>query len=169
MTSIFLPEVKAGVLETAMLAGDENALWDIYIQPLHEELYRRQDFNFLDDLSEGQQLLLSYDYVQMQVLQGGFIQLIQNGYIGLLPTMPAWLQVVGCLEMAKTIDDVLKVYVLNRDELDKKTTIEEFAQLYSEFKEFEILDEQFHDQHPKTFNTLLQYAIHHTEEFLRIV
>lgn len=169
MTSIFLPEVKAGVLETAMLAGDENALWDIYTQPLHEELYRRQDFNFLDDLSEGQQLLLSYDYVQMQVMQGGFIQLIQNGYIGLLPIMPAWLQVVGCLEMAKTIDDVLKVYVLNRDELDKKTTIEEFAQLYSEFKEFEILDEQFHDQHPKTFNTLLQYAIHHTEEFLRIV
>lgn len=169
MTSIFLPEVKAGVLETAMLAGDENALWDIYIQPLHEELYRRQDFNFLDDLSEGQQLLLSYDYVQMQVMQGGFIQLIQNGYIGLLPTMPAWLQVVGCHEMAKTIDDVLKVYVLNRYELDKKTTIEEFAKLYSEFKEFEVLDEQFHDQHPKTFNTLLQYAIHHTEEFLRIV
>ncbi|OSZ78350.1 hypothetical protein CAP35_08830 [Chitinophagaceae bacterium IBVUCB1] len=169
MTSIFLPELKTDVLEAAKLAGDDNALWDLYIQPLHEELYRRQDFNFLDDLSEGQQLLLSYDYVQMQVMQGGFIQLIQNGYIGLLPTMPGWLDVVGCHDMAKTIDDVLKVYVLNRDALDKKTTVEEFAQLYSEFQEFEVLDEQFHTQHPKTFYTLLQYAIHHTEEFFRLI
>ncbi|MBN8669820.1 MAG: DUF4375 domain-containing protein [Chitinophagales bacterium] len=169
MTSIFLPEVKAEALEAAKQAGDDNALWDMFIQPLHEELYRRQDFNFLDDLSEGQQLLISYDYVQMQVLQGGFIQLIQNGYIGLLPTMPGWLEVVGCHEMAKVIDNVLKVYVLNREELDKQTSVEEFARLYDEFQEFVTLDEDFHRLHPQVFTTLLQYAIHHTEEFLKLV
>lgn len=169
MTSIYLPEVKAEALEAAKLAGDDNALWDIFIQPLHEELYRRQDFNFLDDLSEAQQLLLSYDYMQMQVMQGGFIQLIQNGYIGLLPTMPGWLEVAGCHNMAKIIDDVLKVYVLNREALDRKTTVEEFAQLYAEFQEFEVLDEEFHKLHPKTFDTLLKYAINHTEEFIKLV
>ncbi len=169
MTSIFLPEVKAEALEAAKLAGDDNALWDMFIQPLHEELYKRQDFNFLDDLSEGQQLLISYDYVQMQVLQGGFIQLIQNGYIGLLPAMPGWLEVVGCHDMAKVIDNVLKVYVLNREALDKQTSVEEFARLYDEFQEFVTLDEEFHRLHPQVFSTLLQYAIHHTEEFLKLV
>jgi len=169
MTSIYLPEVKAEALEAAKLAGDDNALWDMFIQPLHEEMYRRQDFNFLDDLSEGQQLLLSYDYVQMQVMQGGFIQLIQNGYVGLLPTMPGWLEVVNCHEMAKVIDDVLKVYVLNREALDKSTSVEEFAKLYDEFQEFVALDEDFHRLHPLVFDTLLQYATNHTEEFIKLV
>lgn len=169
MTSLFLPEVKTEDLEAARLAGDESVLWDLFTQPLHEELYKRQDFNFLDDLSEAQQLILSYDYVEMQVLQGGFIQLIQNGYIGLLPTMPGWLDVVGCHDMAKVIDDVLKVYVLNREALDRKTTVEEFAQLYSEFQEFELLDETFHKLHAGTMKTLLQYALHHLEELIKLV
>jgi hypothetical protein len=123
----------------------------------------------MDDLSEGQQLMLSYDYVQMQVLQGGFIQLIQNGYIGLLPSMPQWLSVIGCDEMAKVIDDVRKVYVLNREALDRKTSVEEFAQLYAEFSEFEGLDEAFHSQHPKTIDMLLKYAVTHHSEFIKLV
>lgn len=169
MQSLFLPEVRTQDFEAAQVADDKEVLWDLFLQPLHEELYKRQDFAFMDDLSEGQQLMLSYDYIQMQVLQGGFIQLIQNGYIGLLPSMPGWLNVIGCSEMAKVIDDVLKVYVLNREMLDRKTTVEEFAQLYSEFAEFELLDESFHRLHPQTLEVLLQYAVHHTEEFIKLV
>lgn len=169
MQSLFLPEIKTEDFEAAQVAADPMVLWDLFLQPLHEELYKRQDFNFMDDLSEGQQLLLSYDYIQMQVLQGGFIQLIQNGYIGLLPTMPQWLMVVGCNEVAKVIDDVLKVYVLNREAMERKTTVEEFAQLYNEFREFEALDETFHKEHPKTMDTLLKYAVHHHNEFIKLV
>ncbi|MBS1771958.1 MAG: DUF4375 domain-containing protein [Bacteroidetes bacterium] len=169
MKSLYLPEVKAEEFEAAIAAEDSQIFWDLLIQPLHEELFRRQDFNFLDDLSEGQQLLLSYDYVQMQVMQGGFIQLIQNGYIGLLPTMPGWLQIIGDYEMAKIIDDVLKVYVLNKEELDKKTTVEEFAQLYNEYKEFEALDEKFRELNMPTTEKLLTYAKHHIEEFVKLI
>ncbi len=169
MTSLYLPEIKKEDFEAAKIADDKAALYDLFTQPLHEELYKRQDFNFLDDLSDGQQLLLSYDYVQMQVMQGGFIQLIQNGYIGLLPTMPKWLDEIGCHEMAKVIDDVLKVYVLNREMLDRKTTVEEFAQLYSEFAEFEGLDEQFHQLHSKTLETIVSYAANNPQEFVKLV
>lgn len=167
--SLYLPQVKKADFDAAAASEGKQALYDLLVQPLHEELYKRQDFTFLDDLSDGQQLLLSYDYVQMQVMQGGFIQLIQNGYIGLLPTMPAWLQTIGEAEMAKVIDDVLKVYVLNRDMLEKKTTVEEFAQLYNEFKEFEALDEQFHRLNMQVQDKILQYAITHPDEFATIV
>jgi hypothetical protein len=83
--------------------------------------------------------------------------------------MPAWLQMIGEPEMAKVLDDVLKVYVLNRDMLEKKTTVEEFAQLYTEFKEFEALDEQFHRLNMQVQDKILQYAITHPEEFATIV
>ncbi|RYD57810.1 MAG: DUF4375 domain-containing protein [Sphingobacteriales bacterium] len=166
-SSKFLPHINQEAIEKAR--ENDAALYDLLVQPLHEELYRRQDFNFLDDLSQGQQLLLSFDYVWMQVMQGGFIQLIQNGYIALLPPMPEWLQNIGDPEMAKLIDDVLKVYVLNRELLDKQTTVKEFAALYEEFKEFEILDEKFREIHNTTMQKILQYAGSHIFEFTTVV
>ena len=169
MKSLYLPEIPTEAFEHALASEDKGELYDLLVQPLHEELYRRQDFTVLDDLSEGQQLMLTYDYVQMQVMQGGFIQLIQNGYIGLLPQLPGWLQALGDMEMAQIIDDVLKVYVLNREMLDKKTTVEEFAQLYNEFKEFEALDERFRELNSKTNNDIVKYASTHIEEFAKLV
>ncbi|HYD21398.1 MAG TPA: DUF4375 domain-containing protein, partial [Flavipsychrobacter sp.] len=113
MSSSFLPHIPAQVLKEKMASNDPVELFETLVEPIHEELYRRQDFTFIDQLSVGQQLMVSYDYVRMQVMQGGFIQLIQNGYIGILLPMPAWLQDIGAGDMAKVIDDVLKVYVLN--------------------------------------------------------
>ncbi len=169
MTSKYLPEISRAAFDMLKGSADKEAYFDLLAQPLHEELYRRQDFNFLDDLSDGQQMLLSYDYIRQQVLQGGFIQLIQNGYIGLLPPMPGWLQVIGAHDMAQVIDDVLKVYVLNRDLLEKSLSVQEFALLYEELKEFEMIDQRFADLHPGTMNSLLQYATNHIEEFAQLV
>lgn len=168
MSSKFLPVVSKEAFEEKKAAGAEE-LFEFLVEPLHEELYKQQDFTFIDELSTGQQLLISYDYVRMQVLQGGFIQMIQNGYVGILPAMPEWLKMVKDRHMAKTIDDVLKVYVLNREMLDKQTSVEEFAKLYDELKEFETLDEQFMAQNDDTIKLIADYALAHAEDFVKIV
>ncbi|MBL7719906.1 MAG: DUF4375 domain-containing protein [Flavipsychrobacter sp.] len=167
MSSSFLPPVTQDELEEKLSAGDE-ALLEFLAEPIHAELYARQDFTFVDQLSEGQQLLISYDYVRMQVLQGGFIQFIQNGYIGILPPMPEWLNKAGATATAQTIDDALKVYVLNRELLDKPTTTEEFAKLYDELKEFELLDEQFSRQNDETVKAIAHYARTHISDFVKV-
>ncbi|MGC4057628.1 MAG: DUF4375 domain-containing protein [Chitinophagaceae bacterium] len=135
MRSSFLPKILLNDLNALREKGDFAALFEALVMPIHEELYKRQDFSFIETLSPGQELLLRYDYVRMQVIQGGFIQLIQNGYIDLLPPMPAMLTQVGATEMAKILDDVLRVFSLNSEMLGKETTVEEFAQLYEEFRE----------------------------------
>jgi len=168
MVSKFLPAVSAKLLKQKQASGNLEDYYELLAEPLHEELYRRQTFDFIDELSEGQQLLLSYDYVLMQVSQGGFIQLIQNGYIGLLLPMPAWLNMVDAPGMAKLIDDVLKVYVLNKNILDKETSVEEFAMLYNELPEFEILDQRFEELNEQTIKKILAYASSHIEEFASI-
>lgn len=165
----YLPEITAAELKTARESDDKEVYFDLLAQPLHQELYNREDFNFLDELTDGQQLLLSYDYVREQVMQGGFIQLIQNGYIHLLPQMPGWLNEIGDVEMSLLLDDVLKVYVLNHELLDKKTTVEEFALLYQELKEFEILDERFYNLNDNTRDLILNYASKHIEDFVKVV
>ncbi len=166
MNSNYLPSVSMDVINKASTSADYNELYDLLAQPLHEELYRRRTFDFLDDISDGQQLLLAYDYARMQVGQGGFIQFIQNGYIGLLPSMIEQLYKIGANDMAGVMDDVLKVYVLNRELLNKPTTVEEFAKLYDELKEFEGIDERFDRFNEPTIKMMLVYAMEHLNEFV---
>lgn len=165
MNSNFLPAIDTAKIMSAHAAGNYNELYDLLATPLHEELYRRKTFDFLDDLSEGQQLLLTYDYVRTQVGQGGFIQFIENGYVGLLPDMIAQLNTAGSNEMAQVMDDVLKVFVLNKELLSKPKTVQEFAQLYDELKEFEIIDGRYHKLNAPTIKTMLDYAVAHLNEF----
>lgn len=165
MTTKYLPRVSQEAIDNLLATDDMTELFELLVEPLHEELYRRQDFDFMDELSEGQQLFLAYDYLRTQVLQGGFLQFVVNGYVGLLPDMPAWLEHMEAKDMAIVIDDVLRVYVLNIELLGKETTTQEFAKLYEEMKEFEILDERFNALHEETMAILTSYAVAHMEEF----
>ena len=167
MSSNFLPSINKDAIKKAIASGDDEQLYDILVQPLHEELYRRRTFDFLDGLSQGQQLLLAYDYLRMQVGQGGFIQFIHNGYVGMLPSMIEQLYAIGSNDMALVLDDVLKVYVLNRDLLNKATTVQEFAQLYDELKEFEVIEERYNKIQNQTVKHMLEYAAGHLPEFAK--
>ena len=111
-------------------------------------------------MSPTERLILSFDYVQMQVLAGGFIQLIQNGYVELLvPAIEGLQQLELAPGMISLLDDVLRVYVLNRDALDRDTSVEEFGRLYEEYKEFESLDDQFTALHPATVQAILENVL----------
>ncbi len=167
MPSNFLPTFKRSQIIAAHAAGNYDAVYEMLVEPLHEELYKRQDFAFIDELSEGQQLLIAYDYLRTQVGQGGFIQFIQNGYVSLLPNIIEQLMMVGANEMALVLDDVLKVYVLNRELLNRQTTVEEFAKLYDEFKEFEIIDERWYKLNLPAEKLMLDYAASHLYDFIK--
>jgi hypothetical protein len=166
MNSKYLPAVSKANINEAHAAANYNEVYDLLAQPLHEELYRRGSFDFLDDLSDGQQLLLTYDYVRTQVGQGGFIQFIENGYVGMLPTMVEQLNKIGAPDMAKIFDDVLKVFVLNKELLSNPKTVQEFAQLYDELKEFEIIDARFIKENLATEKLMLDYAVTHLDDFI---
>lgn len=168
MQDYFLPEINKEKLERALASEDYNVLLELLTEPLHQELYRRQDFSFMNILSEEQQLLLSYDYLRNQVGQGGFIQFLVNGYVGLLPSMPQWLEMIGANEMAEVIDDALKVYVLNHKLFKTEMTSEEFAKLYNELKEFELLDERFNKLNEATIKKIVVFIKKNLNEFIII-
>jgi len=130
-------------------AGKWTDAFEELARPLHEGLYEAQSFDYMKSLSPLEQLILSLDYIRMQVGQGGFIQLLQNGYAPLLVTAIESAQPLGMVaELQHVLDDALKVFVLNNEALSRETTPEEFAKLYDEFKEFEVLDAAFAEQLP---------------------
>ncbi len=165
MNSNFLPVFDREAIKKAHSEGKYDDVYELLVEPLHVELYNRQNFDFIDELSPGQQLILAYDYLRTQVMQGGFIQFIQNGYVGLLPSIIEQLYMISADDMALVLDDVLKVYVLNRELLNRPTSVEEFAKLYDEFKEFEIIDKRYYQLNLPTEKLMLDYAASHLEEF----
>lgn len=169
MPDRFLPSISISNIKQVQSSGDMNAYYDLLCQPLHEELYKRQDFSFFDELSEGQQMLVCYDYIQNHVLQGGFIQLIQNGYVNMLLPMHTWLAGVGAEAMMQVIDEALKAYVENRDILDKDLSPQDFANLYEQLPVFTPLDRRFEELHAATVNQVLQYATNHISDFAILV
>lgn len=168
MRSQFLPKLSLNELIRLQEQNEIESVFEQLVLPLHEELYKKQDFSFIESLSPGQELLIRYDYVRMQVLQGGFIQLIQNGYINLLLAMPQMIHQIGVPEMAQLLDDVLKVYTLNSEGLGKETTVEEFAKLYDEYIEFEELDCRFASLNADTEKAIVSYALRFPDEFMEI-
>jgi hypothetical protein len=71
--------------------------------------------------------------------------------------------------MANLLDDVLKIYVLNRDLIESATSVQEFAKLYDELKEFEEIDTRYQQLiKPFTIN-MLQYAANNINEFATII
>jgi hypothetical protein len=168
MPSGFLPKADKAALDDIIASNDNELLFDFLAEPLHEELYRRQTFDFLEELTDAQEQLISYDYLRNNVAQGGFIQFLVNGYVTLLPEMPAWLQMIGQNAMAQVIDDVLKVYVLNVKIFLKDMTPQEFAGLYDELKEFELLEERFNALNPGTIGGMMSYAKEHLDEYIQL-
>lgn len=144
------------------LAGSNNweGAFEEFARPLHEALYQAQTFDMLGNLSALEQLILSLDYVRMQIGQGGIIQLIQNGYTPLLVTVIESAQALNMSpEIRKTLDDALKVFVLNNEALSRETTPEEFGRLYDEFREFEVLDKAFERELPALMQEIVLYCI----------
>jgi hypothetical protein len=166
--SKFLPTISLSELIALQEENQIEAIYEQLVLPLHEELYKQQDFSFIETLSPGQELLIRYDYVRMQVLQGGFIQLIQNGYVNLLLSMPLMLKQVGAVVMGQLLDDVLKVFSLNYEGLSKETSVEEFAKLYEEYTEFEELDARFAQENAATEKAIVAYALRFPDEFIAL-
>jgi len=169
MPSNFLPTINEDVFAALQHTENQKDLYDMLVDPLHEELYRRQTFEFLSDLSWGQQLLLTADYMQMHVGQGGFIQFIHNGYIALLPNMIEQLYLLNEEDFAKLLDDVLKIYVLNRELIESATSVQDFAKLYDELKEFEQIDARYQLLIKPFTKKLLHFAANNISEFANII
>lgn len=145
----------------SLAAGD---LWaeafDTLAPPLHEALYKAQSFELLQTMTPAEEFILCLDYIQMQIGQGGFIQLIQNGYISLLVNVIESAQRLNiALQLQQVLDDALKIFVLNKDALGRETTPKEFAALYQEFAEFEPLDKQFAELLPAATKEIVQYVL----------
>lgn len=123
-------------------------------------------------LLNGQQIsLLAYVMLRDEVLDGGFIQLIHNGYGPFIFDNPfaKAMRIMGAHDFSKLVYKGKKLYDKYKNELTKDCSDEEFMALFERYPEFDDLDDNFIEMEEEVTNILAHYVDEHLEEFAVIV
>ena len=123
-------------------------------------------------LLNGQQIsLLAYVMLRDEVLDGGFIQLIHNGYGPFIFDNPfaKAMRIMGAHDFSKLVYKGKKLYDKYKNELTKDCSNEEFMALFERYPEFDDLDDNFIEMEEEVTNILAHYVDEHIEEFAVIV
>ena len=122
-------------------------------------------------LNADQITLLAYMTVRDEVMDGGFIQLIHNGYgpfIFLNPFAKA-MRLWGAKEFQKLIYKGRKLFEELGDELTKECSDEEFMALFEQYPQFDDLDDEFVEMEEEVTEIVARYVDEHLEAFAEII
>lgn len=166
MDNIQIDKVLAGKMAKEKSAAEFiDFVTDCYLEQLGGGLTAEN----MMMLNTDQHTLLAYRYLKDEVMEGGFIQLIINGYAGYVLEGPFALVLKkewGLRDLSKLIFDAKREFHLNREKLEKDMTDEEFMALYEELETLNDLGDDFLDDHQeKTTPAIAKYVMEHIDKF----
>jgi len=163
-------QVKDKALAEAAEKGMDEFL-QVFIDAYLAEIGGELTADNMSKLNASQHTLLAWHFFSTEMRDGGFVQLIQNGYgayIFINPFAKAIKQ-FGAVELSKLIYKARDIYEPNRKALERETTDEEFNALYVDFEVFDDLEEIYFDIEEHQTALIAAYVDDHITEFAEIV
>ena len=118
-----------------------------------------------------QHTLLGYHFFREEVMEGGFVQLIQNGYGPYIFDNPfaKAMRMFGAKDFSKLIYEAKKIYDAHRADLEKERTEEEFMAMYEQYEAFDDLEEAYLEMEEQVTALIASYVDEHLELFAKII
>ena len=125
----------------------------------------------MQQLNSDQITLLAYVILRDEVMTGGFIQLIHNGYGGFIFLNPfaKAIRLWGLNELTKLVYKGRKLYEDHGKAIEQECSDEEFMALYEQFPDFDDLDDEFVTQEEYFTETIAHYIDEHLDKFVQVV
>lgn len=157
------------IIEAAEKGMDEflKVFTDAYLVELGGDI----TIDNIDKLNGYQHTLLALRFFAEEVNTGGFVQLIQNGYGGYVfdnPTAKS-LKLMGAKGLSKILYKAKEIYDTHRKELERETSEEEFMAMYTDFEQFDELEEKFFYIEEEETGIIAQYVDENLEDFAEVV
>ncbi len=164
---IQIPEQK--IIDAAKKSMDEflKVFTDAYLDAVGGEI----TVESMDKLNGYQHTLLAFRFFTDEFREGGFVQLIQNGYGGYIfdnPTAKA-LKLMGAKSLSKILYKAKEIYDKHRAELERETTEEEFMAMYEQFEQFDELEEKYMEIEKEQTAIIAEYVDENIEDFAKVV
>lgn len=166
----FLPTLAKEHL-AAQQGDDWNYIFTI-LEPYQDAIEEAEDeMDILDQLTDDQHTLLIYDAMYGQVSNGGFLQLIHNGYGAFVfdPVFIEDLERWGLLETLAIVKQAFEVYTEHQELLEEERDLVAFSAFYKEFKAFESLDGAFYEIMKEEVPRFRAYIETHLASFVTLV
>ncbi len=121
-------------------------------------------------LNSEQITLLGWDIMHDEVMDGGFVQLIHNGYAPFFFRNPfaKAIRDWGLPELASLVNRAHKLYNKFGREIEKDCTDEEFMALFEQYPQFDALDDEFVENEEEWTSRVAHYLDDHTSMFVQI-
>lgn len=122
-------------------------------------------------LTGEQHTLLAYRIFRGELMEGGFCQLIQNGYGSYIFDNPfaKAMRLWGLPGFSKLIYAAKKIYDAHREDLERERTDEEFMAMYEQYEAFDELEDEFVEYEEDVTGDVAAYVEAHPELFVKIV
>jgi hypothetical protein len=125
----------------------------------------------MSELNSDQITLLAWDVLHEEVMDGGFVQLIHNGYGTFIfknPFAKALKQLWGMRELSKLIYDAHTLYAKYHEQIERDCTDDEFMAMFEQFPEFDDMDDEFVEKEEEWTEQIARYIDHNIERFAEI-
>ena len=162
--------VKDADLQQAAMEGMDEFL-GVFTKAIYDAIGGELTAENMGELNSDQLTLLSWDILHEELMDGGFVQLIYNGYGPFIFKNPfaKALRQWGLREPSKFIYEAHTLWLKHREEIERELSDEEFMALFEQFPDFETMDDQFIENEEAWTEDIAHYVDDHIERFATII
>lgn len=161
--------IKDSVLRQAAAEGMDAFLAAV-VQAVKQTAGGELTAESMQQLTADQITLWGYDILHEEVMDGGFIQLIYNGYGPFFFDNPfaKAMRLWGLNEFSKVLYKAKNLYDERKDDLTRERTDEEFMALFENNEEFDELDDYFIENEEDITAAVACYVDDHLDSFVEV-
>ena len=166
--------MKEVIIEDSRLreaaAEGNDAFVKVFVDAIYEAIGGELNAETMPMLSADQVTLLAFDILHTEVMDGGFVQLIHNGYGAFIFKNPFGkaIRQWGIDELASVIKKVHRLYSKYHEEIERDCTDEEFMGLFERMEEFDNFDDCFVENEEEWTARVAYYIDEHVDHFATI-
>jgi len=164
-------EVKIHDSELAQAAQDGiDEFLNLIIKYTREAIGGELTAENMEKMSSKQITLIGYATLRDEVMDGGFVQLIHNGYgpFFFRNLFDLAIKQWGLDDLCKLMRKAKKLYIKHQAEIETELSDEEFMALYEQLPDFEDLDDDFVTNEEQWSEMVAQFVDEHLTEFILI-
>lgn len=163
-------QVKDAALQAAAAEG-MDAFIQVVVDAAKTAVGGELTAEALQQLPPDHVTLWGYIILRDELCDGGFIQLIHNGYgpFFFLNPFAKAMRLWGLKDFSKFIYKARELYEEHRESIECELTDEEFMALYEQFPQFDDLDDEFIANEEEITSLVAHYLDDHLLEFVEIV
>ena len=159
-------KVKDADLQRAASEGMDTFV-QVFVDAIRSAIGGELTAETMGELNADQVTLLAWDILHEEVMDGGFVQLIHNGYGPFIFKNPfaKAVKLWGMRELSKLVYDAHTLWLKHREQIERELTEDEFMALFEQLPEFDDLDDLFIENEEEWTSFIAHYVDEHIEHF----